>query len=144
MSFQKLILPDSNFWINAFSGKSHYLKDVKRAATVGYSVIITTHIFNEVDRKIPNGKEKLMQYCIELNKKCPEIKILKDQKEIIKLAEEMESRFTGCHYPDNRILATAMYTTAILVTSDRNLLKAADFEGVQSCTPGNFLRYAGC
>ena len=56
MSFQKLILPDSNFWINAFSGKSHYLKDVKRAATVGYSVIITTHIFNEVDRKVPNGK----------------------------------------------------------------------------------------
>ena len=144
MSYQKLILPDSNFWINAFNGRSHYLKDVKRAATVGYSVIITTHILNEVGRKVGKGREKLMQYFLELNKKCPEIKILKDQKEIIKLAEEMESRFASCHFPDNRILATAMYTTAILITSDRNLLKAADFEGVLNCTPGNFARYAGC
>lgn len=138
--FQRPILSDSNVWISAFTNKPSYLKDIRTVAAKGYSIIVSNHVFNEVSRKIPSGREKIMDFLF--NVKCPEIKILRDQNEIIQSAEDIETRFSFCHFPDNRLLASAKINTAVLVTSDRDLLRAADFEGVMACTPKNFVRFA--
>lgn len=102
-------------------------------------VVLQDVVFYEVEKILKIPREKILEKVANILHK--EVYVFQTTDEIKSLAKRIEKQYGICHYPDSLILAASKIHSWALLTFDRDLLRAAEFEGTMAFNPS---RLGGC
>lgn len=96
-------------------------------------IVLQDVVFREVERLLKIPREKILEKVgLILGK---EVYVFPTTDEMKEVAKKMERQYGICHHPDSLILAASKLHSWTLLTFDRNMLRAAEFEGTMAFNP---------
>jgi len=96
-------------------------------------IVIQDVVLDESTRVLRIQKESILEKIQTILQK--EIYIFSTTDQMKKDGQILEKKYGICHSPDSLILAAAKTCDWILLSLDRNLLRTADYEGIQAFNP---------
>lgn len=96
-------------------------------------IVLQDVVFAEAEKILRIPREKILEKVINILHK--EVFIFSTTTEMKSVAKIIEKQYGICHHPDSLILAASKIHSWTLLTFDRNLLRAAEFEGTMAFNP---------
>ena len=96
-------------------------------------IVLQDVVLREAQKILGLSKEVIIEKITSILRK--EIFVFATTDEMKKQALVIEKKYGVCHYPDSIILVSAKIFSWTILTLDRNMLRAADFEGILAFNP---------
>ncbi len=131
--FETLLALDSCVVIELLTNRRVARKILRLFRGKHSRVVLQDVVFREVERKLRIPREKILEKVgLILGK---EVYIFPTTTEMKETAEKIQKQYGICHHPDSLILAASKLHSWTLLTFDRNMLRAAEFEGTMAFNP---------
>lgn len=96
-------------------------------------VVLQDVVFKEVEKKLRIPRKKILEKVgLILGK---EVYVFPTTDTMKETAKKIQQQYGICHHPDSLILAASKLHSWTLLTFDRNMLRAAEFEGTMAFNP---------
>lgn len=96
-------------------------------------IVLQDVVIKEAQKILHLSREEIIERISSLLRK--EVFVFVTTEKMRIKAQELENQYHVCHYPDSIILTAAKMFSWTILTLDRNMLRAADFEGILAFNP---------
>jgi len=97
------------------------------------SIVLQDIVLQECKKILKTSRDEIISKIQKIIGK--EVFVFETASEIKENARRIEQQYGICHFPDSIILEAAKTCTWTILTTDKNMLRVAHYEGIQAFNP---------
>jgi len=124
---------DSCAVIGTIRSSGFAIKTIRHFRGKNCSVVLQDVVLQECKKILKISREEIVSKIQKILGK--QVFVFETTLEIKENARRIEQQYGICHFPDSLILAAAKKCSWTILTTDKNMIRTASYEGIQAFNP---------